>query len=100
MIRLTPGPSVAPGPASRERIDDTTGHLRSGRHALGCGPGHRPGRAGPAGMAGTARAGPGRALQQDRKSTRLNSSHVAISYAVFCSKKKIKLCKVLILHTA
>src|SRR5690625_6457753 len=24
----------------------------------------------------------------DRKSTRLNSSHVAISYAVFCSKKK------------
>src|SRR5207253_10908731 len=25
---------------------------------------------------------------QDRKSTRLNSSHVAISYAVFCVKKK------------
>src|SRR5690625_6667656 len=25
---------------------------------------------------------------QDRKSTRLNSSHVAISYAVFCWKKK------------
>src|SRR6266508_3629330 len=25
---------------------------------------------------------------RDRKSTRLNSSHVAISYAVFCSKKK------------
>src|SRR5439155_7703796 len=25
---------------------------------------------------------------QDRKSTRLNSSHVAISYAVFCLKKK------------
>src|SRR5699024_11561727 len=24
----------------------------------------------------------------DRKSTRLNSSHVSISYAVFCSKKK------------
>src|SRR5690625_6954316 len=28
----------------------------------------------------------------DRKSTRLNSSHVAISYAVFCLKKKIKKC--------
>src|SRR5207253_8123787 len=28
------------------------------------------------------------AHQQDRKSTRLNSSHVAISYAVFCLKKK------------
>src|SRR5690625_5502334 len=26
--------------------------------------------------------------QRDRKSTRLNSSHVAISYAVFCLKKK------------
>src|SRR5690625_6572561 len=26
----------------------------------------------------------------DRKSTRLNSSHVAISYAVFCLKKKIR----------
>src|SRR5437870_6685222 len=25
---------------------------------------------------------------KDRKSTRLNSSHVAISYAVFCLKKK------------
>src|SRR6266850_6457044 len=28
------------------------------------------------------------ALQQDRKSTRLNSSHLVISYAVFCLKKK------------
>src|SRR5438067_3797815 len=26
---------------------------------------------------------------RDRKSTRLNSSHVSISYAVFCLKKKI-----------
>src|SRR5690606_40110664 len=26
--------------------------------------------------------------QEDRKSTRLNSSHVKISYAVFCLKKK------------
>src|SRR5690606_41417183 len=28
------------------------------------------------------------ALEEDRKSTRLNSSHVKISYAVFCLKKK------------
>src|SRR5690625_6254945 len=28
------------------------------------------------------------ANKKDRKSTRLNSSHVAISYAVFCLKKK------------
>src|SRR5690625_5811070 len=27
-------------------------------------------------------------MAEDRKSTRLNSSHVAISYAVFCLKKK------------
>src|SRR5215510_15542720 len=31
-----------------------------------------------------------RARRRDRKSTRLNSSHVAISYAVFCLKKKKK----------
>src|SRR5690349_24125577 len=29
---------------------------------------------------------------RDRKSTRLNSSHVEISYAVFCLKKKNKTC--------
>src|SRR5690349_24871269 len=29
-------------------------------------------------------------LGEDRKSTRLNSSHVEISYAVFCLKKKKK----------
>src|SRR5690606_20775934 len=32
----------------------------------------------------------GNPLLPDRKSTRLNSSHVKISYAVFCLKKKIK----------
>src|SRR5690625_7010206 len=31
-------------------------------------------------------------LALDRKSTRLNSSHVAISYAVFCLKKTMKGC--------
>src|SRR5256885_12295641 len=29
-----------------------------------------------------------RSLRRDRKSTRLNSSHLVISYAVFCLKKK------------
>src|SRR5437879_10026332 len=32
--------------------------------------------------------------QRDRKSTRLNSSHRCISYAVFCLKKKKKICKI------
>src|SRR5688572_30947872 len=38
------------------------------------------------------------ALARDRKSTRLNSSHSQISYAVFCLKKKKKnknICKIL-----
>src|SRR5205814_10619483 len=35
-----------------------------------------------------ANACPGRACRADRKSTRLNSSHLGISYAVFCLKKK------------
>src|SRR2546426_6622955 len=34
--------------------------------------------------------GPGRHTLSDRKSTRLNSSHLVISYAVFCLKKKKK----------
>src|SRR6266699_6424842 len=34
------------------------------------------------------RSTPGHLSLRDRKSTRLNSSHVRISYAVFCLKKK------------
>src|SRR5256885_8501894 len=34
--------------------------------------------------------GVGLAITLDRKSTRLNSSHLVISYAVFCLKKKKK----------
>src|SRR5215813_212721 len=41
-------------------------------------------------------AGDGSAAPEDRKSTRLNSSHVRISYAVFCLKKKKKHNNVLI----
>src|SRR5260221_7871393 len=58
-------------------------------HAL---PVHEPVRAA---VRGDARPGPagGPAAdrgQGDRKSTRLNSSHTVISYAVFCLKKKKK----------
>src|SRR5947208_9553884 len=41
----------------------------------------------PAGRAGLQ---PARRRRRDRKSTRLNSSHQIISYAVFCLKKKKK----------
>src|SRR5690625_7041036 len=48
--------------------------VRSGERIVICGP-----------------SGSGKStLIRDRKSTRLNSSHVAISYAVFCLKKKKK----------
>src|SRR2546430_5067637 len=52
----------------------------------------RPGPPGNRGSGGVrtraCRALQGGALQGDRKSTRLNSSHSQISYAVFCLKKK------------
>src|SRR5207249_6568895 len=37
---------------------------------------------------GAHRARAEQGVRRDRKSTRLNSSHVSISYAVFCLKKK------------
>src|SRR5256885_6940673 len=37
---------------------------------------------------GPEQCGPPRKFPRDRKSTRLNSSHLVISYAVFCLKKK------------
>src|SRR5690606_42124041 len=41
---------------------------------------------------------PTRLAPTDRKSTRLNSSHVKISYAVFCLKKKITMKNKLLEH--
>src|SRR2546426_9336176 len=38
-------------------------------------------------------------VRQDRKSTRLNSSHLVISYAVFCLKKKKKHIKSFLVRT-
>src|SRR3712207_9022252 len=67
LLPAATGPAMAPGPA-------TAG-------APACGPGPRV-RA-RADEATAPRAAPG-----DRKSTRLNSSHANISYAVFCLKKK------------
>src|SRR5260221_6764800 len=41
-----------------------------------------------------------RNIARDRKSTRLNSSHTVISYAVFCLKKKTAWLSFSILHSA
>src|SRR2546430_7054979 len=66
--------------------------FRSGRAARGNDP-PRPGHGDeplePAGGAARGgRRGPRHGSGSDRKSTRLNSSHSQISYAVFCLKKK------------
>src|SRR2546430_4257918 len=44
------------------------------------------------GQIGLTLFGLGQKIGEDRKSTRLNSSHSQISYAVFCLKKKKNLC--------
>src|SRR2546427_3281896 len=52
---------------------------------------HIGGRAGGRGQGGSlVEAGAAHGQAGDRKSTRLNSSHSQISYAVFCLKKKSK----------
>src|SRR5687768_18301150 len=53
-------------------------------------PHHRPGRRAAGVARDLRRLCRGRGVVRDRKSTRLNSSHGYISYAVFCLKKKKK----------
>src|SRR5207249_12290124 len=59
----------------RVRARRSSGCPRARRRGLGAGPGQT--------SSSTWTTG-----RSDRKSTRLNSSHVSISYAVFCLKKK------------
>src|SRR3712207_7959354 len=88
MIRRPPRSTLFPYTTlfrSAAPVGDDVGHgglrdhlrpvVRRGWDRHGRPGGRRPG--------GDRRAGPG-----DRKSTRLNSSHANISYAVFCLKKK------------
>src|SRR5690606_41882651 len=69
----------APNPFVGHDGIGTVGGCGRSLPALGCDQGRVLGSA--SGQAPTA-------ATQDRKSTRLNSSHVKISYAVFCLKKK------------
>src|SRR5438045_8755410 len=50
-------------------------------------PGRRDGPAPPGDAGAILRSAPRGRCRRDRKSTRLNSSHLGISYAVFCLKK-------------
>src|SRR5258708_31972267 len=92
MIRRPPRSTLFPyttlfrslSPADPHVAGDKSEHVRRVSHAEGA-DGYRRGRV---------RAGPGTnpssTIAIDRKSTRLNSSHQIISYAVFCLKKKNK----------
>src|SRR3712207_6888076 len=89
MIRPPPRSTLFPYPPLSRSVTDTS-QIAPADPAAGGGP--RTGSlsalrlpelqavAAPLGISGTARV--------DRKSTRLNSSHANISYAVFCLKKK------------
>src|SRR5438876_6409793 len=70
-----------PGPAGRR--------LPSAHEELLPAIGPAPSRSWPARSGLPARSGSARVHEGDRKSTRLNSSHPSISYAVFCLKKKM-----------
>src|SRR2546429_5623890 len=83
MIRRPPRSTLFPYTTLfRSAARAGAGRPARGQDALGV-PWPQPG-------AGVARAAPrgAAALPEDRKSTRLNSSHGYISYAVFCLKKK------------
>src|SRR3712207_8782671 len=91
MIRRPPRSTLFPY-TTLFRSQDVEGevphHQRlPGRDPEGTAQGQRPvgGR-----LRGTVLAGVDLLERQDRKSTRLNSSHANISYAVFCLKKKKK----------
>src|SRR5690625_5435166 len=74
-VRFAPADVVAPGAAAAAvcmALGLTVSYARAKAESLGR----------------SAKVGLAERADRDRKSTRLNSSHVAISYAVFCLKKK------------
>src|SRR3712207_7229239 len=95
MIRRPPRSTLFPYTTLfRSRSAGGRGGGRAGRHGAGAGDlARRPvapadGSEPDAAVLPRDVRGAGRTAVQDRKSTRLNSSHANISYAVFCLKKK------------
>src|SRR3712207_8591036 len=92
MIRRPPRSTLCPyttlfrpGPRGRDFYDRPDGeqqHLQNWVDAI------RNGRQPSAPISAGVSAAAAAHLGKDRKSTRLNSSHATISYAVFCLKKK------------
>src|SRR5947208_12507131 len=91
MIRRPPRSTLFPYTTlfrSRRRSAGLTRRVDGVRELVGdyrCAATAGPRDAGDGGLRGRARR---RQRRRDRKSTRLNSSHQIISYAVFCLKKK------------
>src|SRR5690554_7229985 len=75
-------------PRCRHTKDGTEGNARCKARREGCEEGSRSSEEGS--DCPKARGKEACCKEEDRKSTRLNSSHVRISYAVFCLKKKKK----------
>src|SRR2546426_5835331 len=80
MIRRPPRSTLFPYTTLFRSIAASGSPARPGRRLR---PGRWSGRPGSSSPHGSDQRGDG-----DRKSTRLNSSHLVISYAVFCLKKK------------
>src|SRR2546426_6378448 len=89
MIRRPPRSTLFP---TRRSSDLRAGHHRRQRRAA-------TRRRGDLAAGGRATLLCPQAQERDRKSTRLNSSHLVISYAVFCLKKKKKKPKTLAAQT-
>src|SRR5256885_13104940 len=84
MIRRPPRSTLFPYTTLFRSVD--AGRSGAGRRGDGPGGGDVPAANGRA----TRLAGSALGSEGDRKSTRLNSSHLVISYAVFCLKKKTR----------
>src|SRR3989440_7926522 len=82
LFRSTPGHDSRRGTPGSTGSAATSSGIRGRRSGSPAGEGRRAGGFRTARAASTTRA------RTDRKSTRLNSSHDQISYAVFCLKKK------------
>src|SRR3712207_7965554 len=90
MIRRPPRSTLFPYTTLFRSAGAQRGVLRAGRQHGGADRGMKGVKRPRVAIVGAGPAGAFAAAGLDRKSTRLNSSHANISYAVFCLKKKKK----------